>query len=369
MIEKTDICIIGGGIQGCATALELARRGAKVIVIERDYPGKQASGVNAGGVRRLNRDLAEVPLAMASHEIWCNIENHVGDDCGFTQSDNINIAETEEELAKITVRVRKLEELGFTHEQVFDKAAVQAHLPSLKIPVAGAHYCHGDGFASPFRTTQAFYKAAQTAGAKFFLGEGVTKLEKTRNWQVNTDKRSIEAKVVINCAGAWGNEIAKMVGDVQVVRAEAPMMSITEPIEPLTKSVVGFAGRRLSFKQRNNGTLLIGGGYRGVVNPDGKSARIDIKALTLNYQAVVDIFPQLASVKIIRCWAGVEGLTPDAIPIISPSASVDNLFHAFGFSSHGFQLGPIVGQIMADLAISNQTTLPIEPFSIRRFNC
>lgn len=367
MIKTVDICIIGGGIQGCAAALELIRRGVSVKVIERDYPGRQASGVNAGGIRRMNRAIEEIPLALASHQIWLDIENCVGDTCGFTQSNNIKIAETDEELVSIIARVTKLTNLGYVHEKIIDSDAVNSYLPNSKISNKGALFCDGDGFASPFRTTNAFYERGKEEGVVFRLGESVLKLEKNANWKITTTKGTIEARIVLNCSGAWGSEIAKMVGDVQVVHAEAPMMSITEPVAHLTKSVLGFVGRRLSFKQRNNGMLLIGGGYRGTVNPDGKTSSINIEALSRNYQAVVSIFPQLANIKIIRCWAGVEGMTPDHLPIIGPSQTKENLVHAFGFSSHGFQLGPIVGKILADLSLNNKTDLPIEPFSIGRF--
>lgn len=367
MIETTDVCIIGGGIQGCAAALELARCGVKVIVIERNYPGKQASGVNAGGVRRMNRALAEIPLSLAAHEIWCDIGSHVGDDCGFIQTNNIKIAETSGELNQINARLESLTANGYTHEQVLTPNQVQTYLPNLKLSIAGALFCQGDGFASPFKTTHAFFIAAQKAGAKFCLGESVISLKKHSNWCITTDRRKLEARVILNCAGAWGNHIAKMVGDPQVVIAEAPMMSITEPVAPVTQSVIGFVGRKLSFKQRQNGTLLIGGGYRGYVNPDGRSARINIEALSRNFQTVVAIFPHLANVKIVRSWAGVEGMTPDNLPIIGVSPRHNSLFHAFGFSAHGFQLGPIVGRILKDLVVNQHSNLPIEPFNIDRF--
>ena len=70
--------------------------------------------------------------------------------------------------------------------------------------------------------------------------------------------------------------------------------------------------------------------------------------------------------RIVRCWAGIEGVMPDHIPVIGPS-QVEGAFHAFGFSAHGFQLGPVGGKIMRDLIIDGKTDLPIAPFRITRF--
>ncbi len=80
-----------------------------------------------------------------------------------------------------------------------------------------------------------------------------------------------------------------------------------------------------------------------------------------------DLFPVMRGAEIVRCWAGMEGRMPDDIPVIGPSATQENVFHAFGFSAHGFQLGPIVGAIIAELIATKATNLPIAPFGIDRF--
>ena len=81
--RTADVVVIGGGLHGCSTALHLALRGLKPILVEKDYAGRHASGVNAGGVRQLARHIAEIPMSIASMELWENIEDLVGDDCGF----------------------------------------------------------------------------------------------------------------------------------------------------------------------------------------------------------------------------------------------------------------------------------------------
>src|SRR5262245_44024271 len=121
MTRTADAIVIGAGIHGCSTALHLALRGVKALVIEKDYAGRHASGVNAGGVRQLARHLAEVPLSVASMEIWERIRDIVDDDCGFEAHGQVLIAETETELDAFKARVDDLRLRGFTHEELLDR--------------------------------------------------------------------------------------------------------------------------------------------------------------------------------------------------------------------------------------------------------
>ncbi len=79
------------------------------------------------------------------------------------------------------------------------------------------------------------------------------------------------------------------------------------------------------------------------------------------------VVPALSRLSIIRVWSGVESYLPDDIPIMGPSAKVSGLHYAFGFCGHGFQLGPGVGDVMAELIATGRTETPIEPFAISRF--
>jgi len=165
-----DVIIIGGGLHGCSAALHLARRGVKVTVIEKDHAGRHASGVNAGGVRQLARNLAEVPLAVASMELWERIEDLVGDDCGFDCHGQVLVAESDEELGKLKARVDDLRLRGFTHEELIDRAELERLLPAVADHCPGGVVSRRDGAADPFRTTQAFRRAAVARGATVVEG-------------------------------------------------------------------------------------------------------------------------------------------------------------------------------------------------------
>ena len=115
---SSDAIIIGGGLHGTSTALHLRKMGFSVRVIEKRFPGRFASGMNAGGVRRLGRHLAEIPLSDAAMKMWHNIEEFIGDDCGFHRVGQVKIAENEEEMLELENRVKSVEEEGFSHEEL-----------------------------------------------------------------------------------------------------------------------------------------------------------------------------------------------------------------------------------------------------------
>src|SRR5256885_6943641 len=115
-MRSADVVVIGGGLHGCSAALYLARAGATVIVLEKDHVARHASGVNAGGVRRLGRHPAEVRLAVASLSLWERIADLVDDSCGFENPGQVKVAETEPELETLRERIARLREQGFEHE-------------------------------------------------------------------------------------------------------------------------------------------------------------------------------------------------------------------------------------------------------------
>ncbi|MBL4719660.1 MAG: FAD-binding oxidoreductase, partial [Alphaproteobacteria bacterium] len=160
---------------------------------------------------------------------------------------------------------------------------------------------------------------------------------------------------------------AAMAGDTAPISPVALMMMVTAPMKPFLTPVIGMVGRKLSFKQAPNGSVVIGGGYRGVAYRDDNTTTLDPAGIAASARTVVQAFPHMAYAPLARAWAGIEAFTPDGIPIIGPSEAGKNVYHAFGFCGHGFQLGPAVGRTLAELIVTGRTNLSLEAFSIRRF--
>jgi sarcosine oxidase subunit beta len=342
-----DVIVIGGGLHGCSAALHLAMRGATVTVIEKDHVARHASGVNAGGVRRLGRDIAEIPLSVASLELWYRIQDLVDDDCGFEHHGQVKVAENEAELETLRRRAAELRALGYEHEEIIDRTELRALVPAIAEHCVGGIVSRADGAANPYRTTVAFRRKAENLGVRFVEGERVTRLVRNgRRWRVEAASGGQwDAAVVVNCAGAWADRIAAQLG------------------EPVPLEV----GRPLSFKQYANGTVLIGGGHKGRARRDENWTDLDMAGLARSARTVSELFPIMRSAPIVRGWAGIEGRLPDDIPVIGPSSTEAGVFHAFAFAGHGFQLGPVVGGIIAELITTGHSNLPITPFRIDRF--
>lgn len=366
--RSADVLVVGGGIHGCSAALHLAARKLSVIVLEKDHVARHASGVNAGGVRRLGRELAEVPIAQAAWELWQNMPALVDDDCGYRRSRYLKVARSEAEMDAARARVAELNARGFTHEEVIDQATLRQWLPAAAEHCLGALHVAGDGAALPFRTTVAFRRRAEALGARIVEGAPVGDIQRRAGiWRATTPGGVFEAPVVVNAAGAWGGALAARLGDAVPAEAHAPMLVITQRLAHFAEPVVGALGAALSFKQFANGTVLLGGGVRGRAFPNENRTRLDMAGMAGFLKTARDIFPILRGAQIVRAWAGIEGYTSDNLPVIGSGAQ-EGIVHAFGFSAHGFQLAPAVGGIVAALAMGETPNLPLEPFQAGRFN-
>ena len=368
MTRTADVIVIGGGIHGCSTALHLAMRGLRPLVVEKDYAGRHASGVNAGGVRQLARHLAEVPLSVASMELWERIGDLIDDDCGFESHGQVLVAENEAELDQFRARVTDLRLRGYTHEELIDRAELKRLLPAVSDACPGGVVSRRDGAADPFRTTQAFRRKAIALGATVLEGVRVTALERRAGvWRLSSSAGALEAPIIVNAAGAWADRIAASVGEPVPLEVMALMLMITDRVARFIAPVVILRGRKLSFKQLANGTVLIGGGHQGRPDRDANSTEIDWHKLAESARTVWELFPAMHGAFVVRAWAGIEARMPDDIPVIGPSATAEGVYHQFGFCGHGFQLGPGLGALMAELIATGRSNLPIEPFSIARF--
>lgn len=367
-MSTADVAVIGGGIHGCSAALNLARRGLKVIVLEKDYVGRHASTANAGGVRTLLRHTAEVPLALEARKFWHDIERQLGSDCEYHTVGQIAVAETEQAFEDLAVRETRMRGLGYDHEELIDADTLKALVPAIARTVHGGLIVRGDGAASPFHATQAFRHAAEAQGVVIRENARVDRLEETANgWLVDHDGMRVHASTIVNTAGAWGDRIAAMAGETIPLSWFLPMMMVTARVPKFLEPVIVNTARPLSFKQMPNGTLLMGGGRPAVGDLERITYHIDFAGLKATAQTVRDLFPHLRDIPIMRAWAGFEGRFADDIPVIGPSLVARNLFHAFGFCGHGFQLAPIVGKLIAELVVDGTASLPTDAFAVDRF--
>ena len=367
-----DVLIIGGGLQGCSAALQLAKRGLKPGILEKNWSGRHASGVNFGGVRTLLREAPEIPLALEARKMWHAIEDLVDDDCGYQTVGQIAVAESEAEMDTLRARHGVIRQLGFEHEVLVDRDQLRDLVPALADHCVGGIAAMDDGSASPYHTSRAFKRKAMAEGARLFEGTRAARIERVGDiWRATTTAGDIfEAPVLINCGGGWAGECAAMIGDTAPVEPLLPMMMVSERLPRFVEPVVIAIGRPrpVALRQLPNGTVVMGGGYLATGDMVREYTSIDFRSLHKSAVTLTELFANLREARIVRCWTGFEGRMPDEMPVIGPSVAAPQAFHAFGFSGHGFQLGPIVGRILADLVTTGQTDLPIDAFAIDRFD-
>ncbi len=364
-----DVLIIGGGLMGSSTALQLAMRGYACHVIEKDSPGRQSSGVSAGGLRQLNRDPAEIPLTVEAAKMWRNIEALLDSDCDARFPGQLRVAENSEDMQKLQQRAALVRSLGYQHEQMIDQNELYRRVPALRPGCVGGLICREDGFARPYHAVTAFRRKAQSLGVKYHTGSEVYAIRQAgEGWQVRTSTGMLNGSVLVNCAGAWANKVATMLGEPVPLTAKALALMVSERLPHFVDPVMGAASRKLSFKQMQNGSLIIGGALEAKLDFEKEKTEIDWRQLAKSANTVVSFFPQLQDVHIVRAWAGIEAFMPDKIPVLSASQTYANAYHAFGFSAHGFQLSPIVGRVMAELIADGKPSISLASFHISRFN-
>jgi sarcosine oxidase subunit beta len=258
-----------------------------------------------------------------------------------------------------------LEELG--------PREIRARFPGLGPDAIAASFSPHDGSGNPRLIAPAFAEAARKLGAEIIEEARVEKVARTGSgFLVASSKGVLAAECLLNTAGAWGARIAAAFGEEVPLEARGPQMGVTEPLPHRVLPVVGIWTRDKDYgaylRQVERGNIVFGGAAERVtVDLEPGHACADPMRLPMQLRAVARLLPAIAKVAVIRTWSGCEGYVRDMLPVMGRSATTPGLFHAFGFSGHGFQLGPGVGDAMAQLITTGRSETPLDDFRIDRF--
>lgn len=367
-----DVLIVGGGIMGASAAFFLRQRGKSVILVERGLIGQQASGTNFGNVRRQGRFLPQLPLANRARAIWGRLNELIGEDAEFLPSGHLRVAYTEEMTARMAQYAEDARPYGLDLE-ILTGNRLRDRFPFLGPEIRAGSFAPVDGHANPRLAAPAFGRAAKRAGATIVERTEILAVEQEagRFRATATDGRVFTGEQMLITAGAWGSKLSRQFGEPVPLAVHGPQMSVTEPIPYALEPVMGVSTDLLKevvyFRQVKRGNVVIGGGGRGPASNDTNRATVLPENTLSQLGQITRVIPALKRLNIIRVWSGIESYTPDDIPVMGPSAKVSGLYYAFGFCGHGFQIGPGVGDVMAELMATGATTTPIEPFAIHRF--
>lgn len=362
----TEVAIVGGGIMGASAALFLRQAGIPVVLLERDACGSRSSGVNYGGVRRQGRPLVQLPLSQRAHGLWGRLAELVGTEAEYARSGHLKLARSEADLASLEA-YRDLTRDSGMDLRILSGTALRERCPWLGGAAVGGSLCPEDGQANPRLVSPAFALAARRAGADVREQCRVDEAVHDGQGFVLRSGHALEvrSRFLLNCAGAWADTLAASFGEPVPMRPGHPMMVVTEPLPYFMDLSLGVEGGGVYARQVARGNCVIGGGQGHAL--DALRARPRNEGLGRLMQQTVALLPALRHAHIIRTWSGTEGYLPDRQPVIGPSGTTPGLFHAFGFAGGGFQLGPGVGAVLADLVRFGASETPIEAFSIQRF--
>lgn len=364
---EAELCVVGGGLVGCATALHLALRRVPCVVLERGLCGSQASGVNYGGVRRQGRALVELPLAERARRLWGRLDRLVGGDCEFRATGHLRLARDAAELAELERWAAEARRFGVACE-ILGPDRLAERWPWLGPGLAGGSFCADDGQANPRLATPLFARAARRHGARIIEHCPVQAVERLPSGFhiTGTGDLEVRARVLVNAAGAWGSRVATLLGEQLPEEVIAPNMLVSEPLPYRIEPNLGMAGPGVYLRQIPTGSVIFGGG-RGIADLETARCRPLLATSLATLEEACRIVPDLARATIIRTWAGIEGRTPDDLPMIGASAIVPGLFHAFGFSGHGFMLAPAVGAVLTELILDGHSSTSLAGLEPARF--
>ena len=416
--KQAAVCIIGGGIAGVATALELAGRGIDVALLEKGEIAAEQSSRNWGWCRQMGRDAREIPLILESLSLWRQMDARIEGETGFTECGILYLCETEAELA---ARQKWYDENAKPHGldiRMISGAEVEQRHPGSTRPWKGALFSPADGRAEPFTAVPAMALGARRKGAQIFTNCAVRGLE-TKAGRVSavvTEKGAIACDTVVLAGGAWSRRFCHNLG------IELPQLTVVNSVMRTAAIDTGLwhscSGGKFAFRKRRDGGYTITHRHLSVADivPDSfrlffhflPALKLDRAGLKLRLgqrfldearlkrrwaldevspveqvrildpepvqwvldeaaASLKDYFPAFRAMKIAERWAGCIDAMPDAVPVMSAVGKLPGFYLATGFSGHGFGLGPGAGKLMAQLVTGETPCVDPTPFRYNRY--
>jgi sarcosine oxidase subunit beta len=373
MTDTADVVVVGGGAMGASIAYHLAAAGVgRVVLLEREAAlGTGSTGRCAGGFRIQFSSEINIRLSLASVAMIRRFSEEHGLPLDVHVDGYLFLVRDEAAWAGYRAAAAMQRSFGARVEEL-DAAAVEALIPGLNVDgVVGATFGPDDGIADPSGLTIGYATLARRAGVQIRLETEATGIRASADGRVTgvaTRDGHVDAPVVVNAAGVWARDLAASCG-------------VELPVEPQPRHVVttsGFAGR----PERR--TLVIDTDTMFYFHREGAGVLMGMPRLAdavTTFETVVDdrwiaddllpqairVLPALEAAGLARSWVGLYEMTPDRHAILGPVAGLAGLYLANGFSGHGFQHAPIVGEVTAQLITGAPPTVDVSALRLERF--
>lgn len=413
--ERRDVVVVGGGVVGIACALELARRGAEVTVLERDRVGAACSSGNAGLLTpsvslplpapglfpkallwlfdsssplyiepRWSLDLARwlagflaatsrrrfergtealVGLSRASVEFWADLARRGPDSFGFRDTGLLQVFETPASFAAGRSKADLVSRFGVVAE-TWTADEVRQREPALAGPVAGAYFYVNEGHCEPALAVAALTAEARRHGVRFVEGAEVWKIRRSvsRVAELDTTRGTFRADEVVIAAGAWSGRLAAELGVRLPMLGAKGYTLLVPPVERMPRRAYQLADRKIAVTPHDERLRL--SGTLELVDLDFSITESRVAAIAAGARAALGLAEPLAPTEV---WRGLRPTLPDGLPAIGRSPAAENLWLATGHQMTGLKTAPATGRLLAELMSGAAPSFDPAPFRPDRF--
>jgi sarcosine oxidase subunit beta len=368
--KTANIIIIGGGVMGASTAYHLALKGVKGILLLEKEPffGQGATGRCAGGVRYQFSTEANIRLSLASLPMLERFEEEIDQQIDYRKCGYLIMLTKQEEIDIFEANMLLQHKLGvetewWTGDQVRDR------LPMMRLEdVIAGTFNSRDGLVDPNSVVMGYIKAANRLGVQTLTGievAGILTLAEQVTGVV-TSNGNVSAPVIVNTAGPWAGQVARLAGvEIPLIPLRRQMLTTTplSEIPPDFPFVIDFA-QSLYFHREGEGVLT------GMSNPNEKPGfeqEVDLDWELVHLEAATHRLPALENAGLVSHWAGLYEVTPDAHPIFGHTP-IEGFYICTGYSGHGFMHGPVAGLLMSEIIlIGKSLTVDVSMLDLARF--
>jgi D-hydroxyproline dehydrogenase subunit beta len=363
MTQSADVLIVGAGIVGAACALELAKAGLHVAILEERFVSAGATGASMGHIVVMDDSEAQFSLTRYSQVLWEELHEELPPSVEYERCGTIWVAADEEEMVEVH---RKHSYYGEreVNSEILDSKALHEAEPYLRVPLAGGLLVEGDSVIYPPAAAFFLLQRAVELGATLHVGKAVVSLAKG-NARL-ADGTTLRAGRLINAAGQFapkltqGIQVMPRKGHLVItdrypgtVRHQLVELGYLKSAHSLTNDSVAF-----NIQPRKTGQLLIGSSRQYNAEHD----EVDSAILSRMLQRAFEYLPAVASVSGIRVWTGFRPATPDKLPLIGPWLEDPSLYIATGHEGLGITTSLATGKLICAQILGQTPAIPAEPY-------
>ncbi len=373
-MQTADVVIIGGGIVGSSIAYHLTANGCgNVLVIERESAqGKGSTGKSMGGVRAQFSTPVSIQMSLYSIPFYASFEERLGYPCDYRPQGYLFCATSDKQMAYLRSNFSQQVEMGLKDVRLMAGDEIRKLFPQLRAAdIVGGSFCSSDGFVDPYSAMNGFIACACERGATVWKSTTVTGIASDGAGiaSVQTSRGPVVTRKVVNCAGAWAGEVARLAGVELPVEPLRRMLVPSEPFDefPHTAPMIVDMSNGFHFRPEARGFLLA---WNDPEETPGFKTDFDVSFVEKILTRAADRVPCFANLPVNpkRAWAGLYEMTPDHHPILGEAPTLPGFFLANGFSGHGVMHAPATGKILGDLILTGTTDLiDASLLSLKRF--